>query len=310
MSRMIKNFNSLLEGLRKFPPTRLSVAQAADKKTMLAVKNAVELGIVEPILVGQKDEIKKQVKKVALSLNDIEIVDTDKETAANIAVRIVHENKADVLMKGMVSTSVFLKAVLNPDFGLRTGRLLSHIAALEVSTLDRIIFVTDGGMNINPSINQKAKILENGIDALKLLGYEDIRVAILAAVETVSEKMPATIDAAILSKMVERNQISKAIVEGPLALDSIIDEKAAHRKGIVSPVVGKADLILVPNIETGNVLCKSVTFLSKGNMAGIVVGARVPIVLSSRADSSFSKLVSIALACSIFKGGGIYDAKR
>src|SRR5699024_11204296 len=198
---------------------------------------------------------------------------------------------------------VFLKAVVNKEYGLRTGRLLSHIAALEVPNINQVIFTTDGGMNINPSLEQKVDILRNGIDILKCLGYEHIHVAILSASETVDQNMPSTIDAAIMCKMADRGQISDAIIDGPLALDNIIDKKAALSKKINSPVSGKVDLILVPNIETGNVLGKCVTFLSKGHMAGIVAGAQAPIVLSSRSDSMFSKLSSIALSSLIVKGG-------
>ncbi len=300
---MIKDFNSLIENMKTFSPTKLSVAQADDEYVMLAVKEATERKMVKPYLCGEKKAIERQVKKVGLSMKDMEIIDTDKENAAKEAVKLVSSNEAHVLMKGMISTSAFLRAVVNKEYGLRTGRLLSHVAALEAPTLDRIIFVTDGGMNIEPSLEQKVDILKNGISTLKSLGYGDIRVAILSASEAVAPNMPSTIDAAIICKMVDRGQIKGAMVDGPLALDNILDKEAAISKGIDSPVAGKADLILVPNIETGNVLGKSVTFLSKGHMAGLIAGARAPIVLSSRADSMFSKLSSIALACLTVKGG-------
>lgn len=217
-------------------------------------------------------------------------------------VRLVHENRADVLMKGLVDTATFMKAVLNPDFGLRTGELLSHLAAFEVPNFNRIIFVTDGGINIAPTLEEKISILKNAIRALRAIGYTEPKVAVLSAVETVSFKMQSSVDAAILAKMAERNQIKGALVDGPLALDNAVSEEAAAHKGIKSPVAGRADLILVPNIETGNALGKSLTFLAGGLMAGIVVGAKAPVVLSSRADSPLSKLMSIVLACLVKRG--------
>ena len=300
---MLKDFNSLIEKVGKFPPTKISVAQADDREVMLAIKEALDKGIIKPYLFGDKKAIEKQVNEVGISMNKIEIINTGEENVANEAVKLVWSKEADVLMKGMISTSNFLRAVVNKEFGLRTGRLLSHVAALEVPGQNRIIFATDGGMNIEPSLEEKIDILKNGIDTLKLLGYEDIYVGILSASEGIAHNMPSTIDAAIISKMADRGQIKGAIVDGPLALDNILDGEAARSKGIESPVAGKTDLILVPNIETGNVLGKSATFLSKGNMAGIIAGARAPIVLSSRADSRFSKLSSIALSCLMVKGG-------
>lgn len=300
---MLRDFNSLIEKVQNFSPTKISVAQANDEDVLLAIKEATEKRIVQPYLFGDKKAIEKQVNRVGLSMKDIEIINTDEENVANEAVKLVSNGEAEVLMKGMISTSSFLRAVVNKEFGLRTGRLLSHIAALEVPGLDRIIFVTDGGMNIQPSLEEKIDILKNGIDSLKALAYDDIHVAILSASEAVAHNMASTIDAAIICKMADRGQIPGAIIDGPLALDNIIDGEAALAKGIKSPVAGKADLILVPNIETGNVLGKSVTFLSKGHMAGIVAGAQAPIVLSSRADSMFSKLSSIALSCLMVKGG-------
>lgn len=300
---MLKDFNSLIEKVGKFSPTKISVAQADDREVMLAVKEATDKGIIKPYLFGDKEAVERQANEVGLRMDQIEIIHTDKENVANEAVKLVSSKEAEVLMKGMISTSNFLKAVVNKEFGLRTGSLLSHVAALEIPGQNRIIFVTDGGMNIEPSLEEKVAILKNGIDTLKLLGYKDIHVGILSASEGVANNMNSTVDAAIISKMAERGQINGAIVDGPLALDNILDAEAARSKGIDSPVAGKVDLILVPNIETGNVLGKSATFLSKGNMAGIIAGARAPIVLSSRADSMFSKLSSIALSCLMVKGG-------
>lgn len=299
---MIRSFTDLIGRVEDLPPTKISVAQADDEDVILAIKEAMEKKIIKPYLLGEKKAIEKQVRKTGLPMKDIEIIDVDGENVADEAVKLVSNGQADVLMKGMISTSNFLKSVVNKEFGLRSGRLLSHVAALEVPALDRVIFVTDGGMNIEPNLEQKVDILKNGIDSLRSLGYDDIHVAILSASESVSPNMASTMDAAIISKMADRGQIPGAIVDGPLALDNILDKGAAIAKGINSPVAGNTDLILVPNIETGNVLGKSATFLSKGHMAGIIAGTQAPIVLSSRADSMFSKLSSIALACLMVRG--------
>ncbi|KXG78763.1 Phosphate acetyltransferase [Fervidicola ferrireducens] len=299
---MFKNFNEMLEKLRNLPPLRVSVVQAADAAVLEAVKDACDKGIIEPILVGEKEKIQKEALKAGFPVKNVEIVDCSPEEAPLTGVRLVHENRADVLMKGLVDTATFMKAVLNPDFGLRTGELLSHLAAFEVPNFNRIIFVTDGGINIAPTLEEKISILKNAIRALRAIGYTEPKVAVLSAVETVSFKMQSSVDAAILAKMAERNQIKGALVDGPLALDNAVSEEAAAHKGIKSPVAGRADLILVPNIETGNALGKSLTFLAGGLMAGIVVGAKAPVVLSSRADSPLSKLMSIVLACLVKRG--------
>lgn len=294
---MFRDFNDLIQKTEKSSPTRISVAQANDRDAILAIKEATEKGMIRPFLVGDKKSIEKQASEAGLAMKDIEIIHAEEDIIAEEAVKLVSTKEADVLMKGMISSADFLKAVVNKEIGLRTGRLLSHIAAFEVPGFNRIIFVTDGGMNIEPTLEQKVDILRNGIDSLKSLGYEEIKVGILSASETIKYNMPSSIDAAVISKMVDRGQITGAIVDGPLALDNILDKEAAMTKSINSPVAGTADMILVPNIETGNALGKSATYLSKGNMAGIVAGAKAPIVLSSRSDSMFSKLSSIALAC-------------
>ncbi|TYP58571.1 phosphate butyryltransferase [Thermosediminibacter litoriperuensis] len=299
---MMRNFGEMLERLKNLPPVRLIVVQAADAPVLEAVKDAYEKGIIEPVLVGEKEKIQEEASKIGFSLENIEIIDCPAPEAPMVGVRLVYENQADVLMKGLVDTAAFMRAVLNPDFGLRTGMLLSHLAAFEIPNFDRILFITDGGVNIAPTLEEKAAILQNAVNALRAIGYSEPKVALLSAVETVSAKMQSAVDAAILAKMAERKQIRGALVDGPLALDNAVSEEAAAHKGIKSPVAGKADLILVPNIETGNALGKSLTFLAGGNMAGIVVGAKAPVVLSSRADSPVSKLMSIAFACLVKRG--------
>lgn len=299
---MFKDFNSLIKQVENLPPARLSVAQADDRDIILTIKEGVDRKIIQPYLFGNQKLIEKYMNQVGLSKEDVEIINTEGRDASKKAVKLVSSGEADILMKGMVATSSFLKEVVNREYGLRQGRLLSHIAALELANLERIIFVTDGGMNIEPSLEEKIDIVRNGIDTLEALGYEDIYIAILSASENVNKNIQSSIDGAIISKMGDRQQIKGATIDGPLALDNILSRKAALEKGIKSPVAGKANLILVPNIETGNALGKSVTFMSKGNMSGIIAGAQAPIVLSSRADTRFSKLSSIVLASLVYRG--------
>ncbi|KYO63805.1 Phosphate acetyltransferase [Thermovenabulum gondwanense] len=302
---MIKNFKEIFERLSAFPPVKVSVIQAADEPVLEAIRDAKGMGFIKPILVGEKKDILKKAGEVGLKLEEDEILDCPVEKAAKQGVNLVSQNAAEVLMKGLIDTAAFMKAVLDPEAGLRTGELLSHMAAFEVNSYHKLLFLTDGGVNISPTLEEKISILQNAIFALRCLGYEKPKVAVLCAVETVSLKMPATVDAAIISKMAERNQIKGAIIDGPLALDNAVNKDAAIHKGIKSPVAGDADLLLVPDIEAGNALGKSLSFLANGAMAGIVLGAKAPIVLSSRADSSFSKLASIALACLVKRGGKI-----
>lgn len=273
----------------------IAVAEAGDQEVMESVIRAYKEGIAHFILFGNGEVISSWLEK---NTNDstpgIEIVSTN--TAAIDAVKAVHDGKADILMKGLVSTSVLLKAVLNKEFGLRTGKVLSHVAAFEITGYDRLIFVTDAAMNINPDLNQKSQILQNAIDFVQQTGVAQPKTAVLAAVETVNPAMQATLDAASLTVMNLRNQITGGIVEGPLALDNAISMEAAAHKGISGKVAGKADILLVPTIETGNILYKSLIYFARAKVGAVICGAKAPIVLTSRADSSESKYLSIALA--------------
>jgi phosphate butyryltransferase len=275
----------------------IAVAEAGDQEVMESVLRAYKEGIAHFILFGNGEVISDWLEK---NTNDsapgIEIVSTNTATAAIDAVKAVHDGKADILMKGLVSTSVLLKAVLNKEFGLRTGKVLSHVAAFEITGYDRLIFVTDAAMNINPDLNQKSQILQNAIDFVQQTGVAQPKTAVLAAVETVNPAMQATLDAASLTVMNIRNQISGGIVEGPLALDNAISIEAAAHKGISGNVAGKADILLVPTIETGNILYKSLIYFARAKVGAVICGAKAPIVLTSRADSSESKYLSIALA--------------
>ncbi|MCM3716740.1 phosphate butyryltransferase [Fictibacillus phosphorivorans] len=273
----------------------IAVAEAGDQEVMESVLRAYKEGIAHFILFGNAVFISDWLEKNTRdSTTGIEIVSS--QTAAIDAVKAVHSGKADILMKGLVSTSVLLKAVLNKECGLRTGKVLSHVAAFEVSGYDRLIFVTDAAMNIHPDLNQKSQILQNAIDFVQQTGVAQPKTAVLAAVENVNPAMQATLDAANLTVMNLRNQITGGIVEGPLALDNAVSTEAAAHKGIKGEVAGKADILLVPTIETGNILYKSLIYFARAKVGAVICGAKAPIVLTSRADSSESKYLSIALA--------------
>lgn len=299
----LKDFSQMLERAPKHPLTRVAVAAAADEGVLEGVKLAVEARLIEPLLVGNETEIKKAAAEIRLPLAACELIAApDAITSAATAVKLVSSGEADVVMKGMVGTAYLLKAVLNEEYGLLTGRLLSHVAAFAVPNFSRLLFMTDGGVNIAPDIGQKQVILQNAIDAVRALGYTNPKVAVLGAVETVNPQMDATIDAAILTKMAARGQIKGALVDGPLALDNAISSDAAEQKRINSPVAGDADLLLVPNIEAGNIFGKSLTFLAGGIMAGIVVGSKAPVILPSRADTAYSKFCSLIFASLVYQG--------
>ncbi|GGB51052.1 phosphate butyryltransferase [Fictibacillus barbaricus] len=275
----------------------IAVAEAGDQEVLESVLKAYKDGLAHFILFGNNDKISAWLKEnEADSLSGIEIVPTDPASAALQAVKAVHDGKADILMKGLVSTSALLKAVLNKEFGLRTGKVLSHVAAFEVEGFEKLIFITDAAMNINPDLNQKGQILQNAIDFALQTGIEMPKAAVLAAVENVNPAMQATLDAASLTIMGLREQIKGGIVEGPLALDNAISKEAAAHKGISGKVAGDADILLVPTIETGNVLYKSLIYFARAKVGAVICGAKAPIVLTSRADSAESKYYSIALA--------------
>lgn len=295
---VIKNFNELLEIAKQKPKMRLSVAAAQDDEVLIAVDSARKLGLVEAVLVGDREKIKKIADDVLIDISAYEIVDSKNLTeSARIAVSIVSKGKADFLMKGLIGTADLLKAVLDKEIGLRGPGLLSHVMVYSVPNYHKLLFLTDGGMVTYPDLTQKVQIVQNAVKVAKALGVNPIRVAPLCAVEVVNPDMQATLDAAYLSKMCQRGQIKDCIIDGPLALDNAISKEAAKHKGIESPVAGDADILLVPNIESGNLLGKSLTYFGNAKSAGIIMGAKCPIVLVSRADTHESKLYSIALGC-------------
>ncbi len=278
----------------------LAVAVAQDAEVLLAVDAAYELGIAGAILVGNAGEIREIAARLSISVDKYTIVDeADKVEACRKAVKLVRDGEADVVMKGLVDTSVILKAVLDKEIGLRMSPVLSHVAVFEVPGYDRLFYLTDAAMNIAPDLETKKHILRNAVKVAHALGNENPIACALCAVEKVNPKMQATLDAAALVEANQSGEIDGCTVIGPLALDNAISEEAAHHKGITDPNAGKADILLVPAIEVGNVFYKSMVFMARAKNAGMIVGAKAPIVLTSRADSDETKLNSIALALKV-----------
>ncbi|MDR3602664.1 MAG: bifunctional enoyl-CoA hydratase/phosphate acetyltransferase [Desulfosporosinus sp.] len=290
-------FESLLDKAKGLGRAKVAVAVAADKEVLEAIKIAEKEGLITPVLVGDSEQIKRLAQEIGLSLDGAELIhELDPEVAVHKAVDAVVDGQAHFLMKGQINSSDFLRAVLRPVRGLRTDRLLSHFSAFQVPEFSRLLFVTDGGMNIAPNLAQKKEILANGILYLQGIGMESVNVIVLAANEVVNEKMPVTLDAQALTKMSQAGEFPGAIVEGPLALDGAVSAVALKHKGIVSRINGDVDLFLVPTIEVGNVLGKSMVYFAGATMAGIVLGAQVPIVMTSRNDTSRSKFMALTMA--------------
>ncbi|WP_335870630.1 phosphate butyryltransferase [Bacillus sp. 2205SS5-2] len=291
---------SLIERASQISSATVAVASAADKEVLEAVSMALELNLAKFILFGHKDEMKTLINENVphlLKHEDITLKHVSSpKVAAEQAVKAVKTNEANALMKGNVATAVILKAVLNKEFGLRTGNVLSHVAVFEVPGMNRLVILTDAAMNIQPTLEQKAQIVQNSVNIVKSIGIHMPKVAPIAAVEVINPAMEATLDAAALTQMNRRGQIKDCLIDGPLALDNAISMEAAKHKGISGEVAGQADILLVPNIDTGNALYKSLVYFAQAKVGAVIAGAKVPIVLTSRADSSESKLHSLALA--------------
>ncbi|MCH4889990.1 phosphate butyryltransferase [Acidaminobacter sp. JC074] len=293
---MIKSFEEVLKIAKERGPKTVSVACAQDNDVLKAVDNAKKNGIVEAILVGDKEKIEAIAKEESIDLNDYEIIDIKDLAEASLkAVELVSSGKAHMVMKGLVDTSIILKAVLNKETGLRTGSVLSHVAIFDVMNYPRLLLVTDAAMNIAPTLEQKKQIIENSLQVANGLDIDQPKVAVICAKEKVNPKMPATVDAGELVKMNENGDLTGCIVGGPFALDNAVSVEAAKLKGIDHPVAGHADVLMCPNIESGNILYKTLGFLANAKSAGVIVGAKAPIILTSRADSEEAKLNSIAL---------------
>lgn len=292
---MIKSFDDVLNLAKERGPKTISVAVAQDKDVLLAIKSATDMGIAEAILVGDKEEIEKIAKEIDMDIDKFQVEDyKDLAEASRKAVELVSTGKAHIVMKGLVDTATILKAVLDKEIGLRTDKVLSHVAMFDTECYDKLLFVTDAAMNIAPDLDQKKQIIENAAFVAHSVDIDEPKVAVVCAKEKANPKMPATIDAKELADMSERGEIEGCIVGGPFALDNAVSKDAAELKGIDHPVAGDADIILAPNIEGGNILYKALNFLANSKSAGIIVGAKAPVVLTSRADSEEAKLNSIA----------------
>ena len=294
---MIRSFDGICAAVAAEPVRTVAVANAGERSILQALQAAEREDVARPILIGNAARIRELAAELSSALSDAAVVDAaDEITAARHAVELVRAGRADMLMKGQIHTDDFLRALLDKEIGLRAGVLMSHVFLLELRDSDRLLLVTDGAMNIAPDLAQKAQILLNAVYLANLLGNERPRVGVLAAVELVNPAMPATMDAAVLAKMSDRGQFPQCVIDGPFAMDNAISLAAARQKKIESPVAGQADILLVPDIEAGNILVKTFAFLGAGRVAGVLVGAGAPVVLSSRADSAESKMLSIATA--------------
>jgi phosphate acetyltransferase len=290
-------YRRLLEFCKQLQPTPTAVAHPCDATSLQGAMEAARNGLIKPILVGPRQRIQAVAAAADIDISGVEIVDAPHSHAsAEQAVELVREGKAEALMKGSLHTDELMGAVVKRETGLRTARRVSHCFVMDVPGHENALIISDAAVNIAPTLEEKVDILQNAIDLAHALHVDDVRVAILSAMETVNPKVPSTVEAAALCKMVDRHQITGAVVDGPLALDNAIDLEAAKIKQIDSPVAGRANVLLVPDLEAGNMLAKSLSFLAGADAAGIVLGARVPIILTSRADSVMTRLASCAVA--------------
>ena len=291
---MIRDFAQLRDTVATPSGQTLAVAAATDPKTLEAVAEAKDSGIADAMLFGDTDKMKESAEKVGIDLDDYHLRHVPAPPdAALAAVEEVSSGDADVFMKGYIHTSAFLRAALDGEVGLRSGHTLSHVFLLDAPACDRLIYVTDGALNIDPDLGDMAQIVSNAVSLAHSLGNPKPKVGILSAVAAVKPSIPSSVDAASLSKMADRDQIADCIVDGPFALDNAINPRAAEYKGIESPVAGQADIVVVPDLVTGNSLAKSLPHIAGGEIAGLVVGGTAPIVLPSRADTLKSKLMAI-----------------
>ncbi|MDM0051548.1 phosphate acetyltransferase [Variovorax sp. J22R115] len=290
-------YDRLIEFARSLEAVATAVAHPCDASSLSGALDAARLGLIRPILVGPRAKIEAVAKENKLDLSGCELVDAPhSHAAATKAVELVQAGKAEALMKGSLHTDELMAAVVRKDTGLRTARRISHCFVMDVPSHEDALIISDAAVNIAPTLEEKVDIVQNAIDLARALRQTEVRVAILSAMETVNPKVPSTVEAAALCKMADRGQITGGILDGPLALDNAIDLEAAGIKKIVSPVAGRANVLIVPNLESGNMLAKSLSFLAHADSAGIVLGAKVPIILTSRADSVTARLASCAVA--------------
>jgi phosphate acetyltransferase len=292
-----QKYERLIERCQALAPMACAVAHPCDESSLRGAVEAGQMGLFKPVLVGPKARIEAVAAQFGIDLSGCELVDAPHSAgSAETAVRLAREGRAEMLMKGSLHTDELMAAVVRRETGLRTGRRVSHCFVMDVPAIDRVVIITDAAVNIFPTLLDKADIVQNAIDLAQALGLVQPRVAILSAMETINPQVPSTIEAAALCKMAERGQISGGVLDGPLALDNAIDLGAAQIKNISSPVAGQADILVVPDLEAGNMLAKSLSFMADADAAGIVLGARVPVILTSRADSVPTRLASCAVA--------------
>ena len=290
-------YQRLIEHCRTLPATTVAVAHPCDETSLSGAMEAAKLGLIQPLLVGPRAKIEAVAREHGIDLAGASIVDVEhSHAAADRAVELVREGKAEALMKGSLHTDELMGAVVRRDTGLRTSRRVSHCFVMDVPSYSETLIVTDAAVNIAPTLKDKVDIIQNAIDLAHALHMEEVRVAILSAMETVNPDVPSTIEAAALCKMADRGQITGAILDGPLALDNAINLESVAIKKITSPVAGRANVLVVPDLEAGNMLAKSLSFMAGADAAGIVLGARVPIILTSRADSVMTRMASCAVA--------------
>jgi len=296
----IKSLNEIVNIAKQKESRRIAVAAAADRPVLEAVKNAYKENIIVPLLVGNKEEIEKIGREIDFDLSGIEIYDEKNPAKSAVkAVELIKQGKADILMKGLVSTAPLLKAVLDKEKGLTTGSTLSHFALVESPYYHKLIGVTDAAMNIAPEFNEKVQIIKNSLGLFHSLGIQEPKVAIVGPLEVVNPKIDSTSHGAMLAVMNKRNQIKGCKIDGPLAMDNAVSKEAAEHKGIESEVAGDADILVAPDLNSGNIMYKTLMFLGGATSAAVILGAKVPIVLTSRADTDKSKMMSIALAAAM-----------
>ena len=297
MEQKHQKYERLLARCKEIAPTPTAVAHPCDESSLRGAVEAAEMGIIRPLLVGPRSKIEEVARAAGLNIAPYELFDVEhSHAAADMAVQLAREGRAELLMKGSLHTDELMAAIVRSGTGLRTERRISHCFIMDVPNLDRAIIITDAAINIFPTMEDKVHIIQNAIDLAHSLGIEKPKVAILSAMETINPKLQSTIEAGALCKMADRGQITGGILDGPLALDNAIDIDAAKIKKIESPVAGKADILVVPDLEAGNMLAKSLSFMADADAAGIVLGARVPVILTSRADSVLTRLASCAVA--------------
>ncbi len=299
---MLKNLDSLMFLAKQSPKKTMVVVHADDEFVMDAVKEATSMGLIYPILIGDEAKILSFIDQFKMSKDYQIIHETDDEQEVRIAMDLINQKQADILMKGLVDTKILLKGVVNSEYGIKQAKLLSHVGMVSFNHLDRILFASDGAMNITPSVEEKILLIENAVALAQALGYQQPKVGLVSAVEKVNPKILSTVEALAIKQYYQDHPTSSFLIDGPFAIDNMVSMASVLHKGLGGPVAGLADILIFPNLDSGNIFYKTSVFLGLAKAAGIIVGAKVPIVLTSRADDSDTKLNSIALAVSYSNG--------